>query len=190
MNSLGLDVTSVGNHEFDEGVTELLRLQRGGCHPTDGCQDGDGFTGAKYPILAANVVYKKNRLPILLPFTVKTVGKVPVAFVGMTLKGTPAIVNPAGIANVNFLDEARDGQQVREAPQGLGIKAMVLLIHEGGNQAPRRRPGRPERLRELHGAITAHRLQAATRRTGSWSAATRTVRTTASCRTRPGPTRS
>ena len=65
MNSLGLDVTSVGNHEFDEGVTELLRLQNGGCHPVDGCQDGDGFAGADYPILAANVVYKKTGRPIL-----------------------------------------------------------------------------------------------------------------------------
>ncbi len=65
MNSLGLDVTSVGNHEFDEGVDELLRLQNGGCHPTDGCQDGDGFAGADYPMLAANVVRKSNGKPIL-----------------------------------------------------------------------------------------------------------------------------
>ena len=135
MNSLGLDATSVGNHEFDEGVTELQRLQRGGCHPTDGCQDGDGFKGAKYPILSANVVYKKNKLPILLPFTVKTVGKVPVAIVGMTLKGTPGIVNPAGIQNVNFLDEASTANKYAEFLKALGIKAMVLLIHEGGQQA-------------------------------------------------------
>ena len=60
MNALGLDVTSVGNHEFDEGVTELLRLQNGGCHPVDGCQDGDGFAGATFPYLAANVVDKKT----------------------------------------------------------------------------------------------------------------------------------
>ncbi|HPF81132.1 metallophosphoesterase family protein, partial [Nostocoides australiense] len=33
LNTLGLDVTSVGNHEFDEGTAELLRMQRGGCHP-------------------------------------------------------------------------------------------------------------------------------------------------------------
>jgi 5'-nucleotidase len=135
MNSLGLDATSVGNHEFDEGVTELLRLQRGGCHPTDGCQDGDGFKGAKYPILASNVVYKKNKLPILLPFTVKFVGKVPVAFVGMTLKGTPGIVNPAGIQNVNFLDEATTANKYAKLLKALGIKSMVLLIHEGGQQA-------------------------------------------------------
>ena len=65
LSKLGLDVTSVGNHEFDEGVTELKRLQRGGCHPVDGCQDGDGFHGARYKYLAANVVDKRTRRAIL-----------------------------------------------------------------------------------------------------------------------------
>jgi 5'-nucleotidase len=55
MNAAGLQITSVGNHEFDEGRVELLRMQRGGCHPKDGCQDGDGFEGAKFKYLAANV---------------------------------------------------------------------------------------------------------------------------------------
>ncbi len=41
MNKLGLDINAVGNHEFDEGAAELLRMQDGGCHPTDGCQDGN-----------------------------------------------------------------------------------------------------------------------------------------------------
>jgi 5'-nucleotidase len=39
MNGMGLDLNAVGNHEFDEGEAELLRMQRGGCHPTDGCYD-------------------------------------------------------------------------------------------------------------------------------------------------------
>src|SRR4051794_40403035 len=56
MNQIGLQVSSVGNHEFDEGVTELMRMQNGGCHPTDGCQDGDGFGGAKFRYLAANTI--------------------------------------------------------------------------------------------------------------------------------------
>ena len=100
MNSLGLEISSVGNHEFDEGVTELRRLQQGGCHPTDGCQDGDGFDGARFSYLAANVVAKQTGLPILLPLTIRFVEGVPVAFVGMTLEGTPDIVNPAGITEV------------------------------------------------------------------------------------------
>ena len=73
MNKLGLEVSSVGNHEFDEGVDELLRMQYGGCHPTDGCQDGDGFAGAKFNYLAANVVDKRTRLPFLPPVEVKLV---------------------------------------------------------------------------------------------------------------------
>src|SRR5215207_4460819 len=64
MNKVGLDISSVGNHEFDEGVTELKRMQRGGCHPVDGCQDGDGFRGASFKYLAANVVDKKTQEPI------------------------------------------------------------------------------------------------------------------------------
>jgi 5'-nucleotidase len=154
MNSLGLDVTSVGNHEFDEGVPEVLRLQRGGCHPTDGCQDGDGFKGANYPMLAANVVYKKNNLPILPPFTIKNVRGVPVAFVGMTLEGTPGIVNPAGIQTVKFLDEARTANFYARVLKAFGIKALVLLIHEGGVQAPPPAPVDPNGCANFSGAIS------------------------------------
>src|SRR3954464_6259233 len=56
MNKLGLDVNAVGNHEFDERADELLRMQNGGSHPTDRCLDGDGFGGADFRFLAANVV--------------------------------------------------------------------------------------------------------------------------------------
>lgn len=133
-SSLGLDITSVGNHEFDEGVTELRRLQHGGCHPTDGCQDGDGFDGASFPFLTANVTDKRTHLPILLPFTVKLVGGVPVGFVGMTLKNTPLIVNPAGITTVDFLDEVQTANFYADLLGRFGIRSLVLLIHEGGIQ--------------------------------------------------------
>ncbi|KQR08633.1 multifunctional 2',3'-cyclic-nucleotide 2'-phosphodiesterase/5'-nucleotidase/3'-nucleotidase [Cellulomonas sp. Leaf334] len=134
MNSLGLDVTSVGNHEFDEGVTELLRLQNGGCHPVDGCLDGDGFAGADYPILAANVVDRRSKRPILQPYTIEKVGGVKVGFVGMTLEGTPSIVNPAGIASVNFLDEAQTANRYARELRHHGVRSIVLLLHEGGQQ--------------------------------------------------------
>jgi 5'-nucleotidase len=61
-NQIGLDFNAVGNHEFDEGAAELLRMQNGGCHPLDGCQDGDDFAGANFQFLAANVVRQSNRL--------------------------------------------------------------------------------------------------------------------------------
>ena len=66
-NLMGLDFNAVGNHEFDEGATELLRMQNGGCHPTDGCLDGDGFEGASFQYLAANVVRADNGKPFSRP---------------------------------------------------------------------------------------------------------------------------
>ena len=158
MNSLGLDVTSVGNHEFDEGVTELLRLQNGGCHPVDGCQDGDGFAGADYPMLAANVVYRDSNQPILAPYTIEKIGGVKVAFVGMTLEGTPGIVNPAGITNVNFLDEAETANRYAyELRHEHGVRSIVLLLHEGGQQSVQTDL---ERLHRLLGRRDRHRVAA------------------------------
>ena len=71
MNKLGLDVTSVGNHEFDEGEDELRRMQHGGCHPADGCQDGTGFEGAEFQYLAANVVRTRTGKPFFPPYAIR-----------------------------------------------------------------------------------------------------------------------
>ncbi|NBE80719.1 bifunctional metallophosphatase/5'-nucleotidase [Micromonospora rubida] len=136
MDEIGLQVSSVGNHEFDEGVNELIRLNKGGCHPVDGCQDGDGFAGAKFTYLAANTVSKKTGLPILPPVDIKFVGGVPVGFVGVTLEGTPGIVNPAGITSVTFKDEVETANKWGGLLKLFGVKAMVLLVHEGGAQSP------------------------------------------------------
>jgi 5'-nucleotidase len=134
MDQIGLQVSSVGNHEFDEGVTELLRMQRGGCHPTDGCQDGDGFAGADFTYLAANTINRRTGLPILPPIDIKFVGGVPVGFVGLTLEGTPGIVNPAGITSVRFADEVETANKWGRLLRLFGVKAQVLLVHEGGAQ--------------------------------------------------------
>jgi 5'-nucleotidase len=154
LNLIGLDISSVGNHEFDEGTTELLRMQSGGCHPTDGCQDGDGFGGANFPYLAANVVSKSTGDPILPPVSIKMVGGVPVGFVGMTLRGTPSIVNPAGIATVDFTDEVTTANKWAKVLKSLGVKSMVLLIHEGGAQNPPPNPVDINNCANFAGAIT------------------------------------
>jgi 5'-nucleotidase len=134
MNEVGLQVTSVGNHEFDEGVDELIRMQNGGCHPVDGCQDGDGFGGAKFQYLAANTINNKTGLPILPPISIKFINGVPVGFVGLTLEGTAGIVNPAGIKNVHFADEIETANKWGNLLKLFGVKAQVLLVHEGGQQ--------------------------------------------------------
>jgi 5'-nucleotidase len=134
MNEVGLQVSSVGNHEFDEGVAELIRMQRGGCHPVDGCQDGDSFGGAKFQYLAANTIDRKTGLPILPPISIKIIKGVPVGFVGLTLEGTAGIVNPAGIRGVRFADEVETANKWGNLLKLFGVKAQVLLVHEGGQQ--------------------------------------------------------
>ena len=134
MNEVGLQVSSVGNHEFDEGVSELIRLQNGGCHPVDGCQDGDGFAGADFQYLAANTINNKTGLPILPPISIKFIKGVPVGFVGLTLEGTAGIVNPAGIKDVHFADEIETANKWGNLLKLFGVKAQVLLVHEGGQQ--------------------------------------------------------
>jgi len=135
-NLIGLDFNAVGNHEFDEGVYELLRMQRGGCHPEDGCLDGDDFEGADFRFLAANVTWKKNNKPIFPAYKTKTFKGVKVAFIGMTLEGTPSIVTPSGISELNFLDEAATVNALVPKLKRQGIETIVVLIHEGGVQNP------------------------------------------------------
>ncbi|HNB51111.1 MAG TPA: bifunctional metallophosphatase/5'-nucleotidase [Anaerolineales bacterium] len=133
-NLIGLDFNAVGNHEFDEGWTELVRLQEGGCHPVDGCLDGDDFAGADFQFLAANVVRKDNGHTIFPAYKLRSFAGVKVAFIGMTLEGTPSIVSPAGIADLNFLDEAETVNALVPKLKALGVETIVVLIHEGGTQ--------------------------------------------------------
>ena len=131
-NLIGLDYNAVGNHEFDEGWLELKRLQEGGCHPVDGCQDGDGFAGANFQFLAANVVRKDNGKTIFPAYKVRSFAGAKVAFIGMTLEGTPSIVTPSGIADLNFLDEADTVNALVPELKAKGIETIVVLVHEGG----------------------------------------------------------
>jgi len=132
-NLMDLDFNGVGNHEFDEGVDELLRMQNGGCHPVDGCADGDGFAGADFGFLAANVVYKDGGDTIFPPYAIRHFPGVDIAIVGMTLEGTPDIVTPAGIQTVDFLDEAETVNALVPVLKAQGIETIVVLLHEGGS---------------------------------------------------------
>jgi 5'-nucleotidase len=131
MNKIGLDVTSVGNHEFDEGSAELLRMERGGCHPVDGCLDGDPFRGAKFDFLSANVVREDTGRTLFAPYEVKRFQGAKVAFVGMTLEGTPTIVTPSGVAGLEFKDEADTVNALVPRLKRQGVESIVVLLHEG-----------------------------------------------------------
>jgi 5'-nucleotidase len=139
-NLIGLDYNAVGNHEFDEGWRELVRLQEGGCHPVDGCLDGDDFAGASFQFLAANVVRKDNGKTIFPAYKVRSFASAKVAFIGMTLEGTPLIVTPSGISDLNFLDEADTVNALIPGLKAKGIETIVVLVHEGGIQIPSTSP--------------------------------------------------
>ncbi|MGH8940749.1 MAG: bifunctional metallophosphatase/5'-nucleotidase, partial [Actinomycetes bacterium] len=128
-NLMDLDYNGVGNHEFDEGVDELLRMQNGGCHPVDGCQDGDGFAGADFDFLAANVAYKDSGDTIFPPYAIHHFNGAKVGIVGMTLEGTPQIVTPAGISTVDFFDEADSVNALVPVHKEQGVETIVVLLH-------------------------------------------------------------
>jgi 5'-nucleotidase len=133
MNRLGLSITSVGNHEFDEGSAELLRMQNGGCRTDDGCYDpANPFPGADFQYLSANVIQDETHLPLLPPIWIKYVNGAWIGFIGMVLEGTPSIVTASGVAGLSFKDEVETGNFYAKLLKLLGINAVVALIHEGG----------------------------------------------------------
>jgi 5'-nucleotidase len=132
LSMMGLDVASVGNHEFDEGKEELLRMQNGGCHPTDKCQGPHPFLGAKFRYLAASTIEKATSKTVFPPYEIREFDGVPVAFIGLTLKGTPNLVAPPGIAGLEFRDEADTVNALVPELKARGVEAIVVLIHEGG----------------------------------------------------------
>ncbi len=145
LNRIGLEFNAVGNHEFDKGSSELLRLQSGGCKQAGGAQDPNSckgatvgtpvpFEGAKFKWLSANVIRTSTGQPLLPAFGTKTFNGVPVAFIGMTLRATPTIVTPTGVAGLEFRDEAQTVNALVPTLKAQGIEAIVVLVHEGGFQ--------------------------------------------------------
>jgi 5'-nucleotidase len=137
LNQIGLEVTSVGNHEFDHGKGELQRLQNGGCYVggtvgKDTCINGGVFPGASYKWLSANVVDTASGKTLFPATYVKKFGKASVGFIGLTLKGTPAVVTSTGVTGLNFLDEATTINSYAAQLKKDGVDAVVVLIHQGG----------------------------------------------------------
>ncbi len=132
MSMMGLELSAVGNHEFDEGKDELMRMQNGGCHPVDKCQGPHPFLGARFHYLAASTFDTKTGKTIFPPYEIKQYGGIPVAFIGLTLKGTPGIISPEAAAGLEFRDEADTVNALVPELKARGVEAIVVLIHEGG----------------------------------------------------------
>src|SRR3954470_14025459 len=131
----GLDLASVGNHEFDDGPDELLRIQHGGCHPRTGCADPDHpYAGAGFGYLSANAFVSATGEPLLPPYAIRDVGGVRVGFIGMTLGDTPHFVTPSGVAGMDFGNEVGIGNRYAAQLQAQGVETIVVLLHDGGAQ--------------------------------------------------------
>jgi 5'-nucleotidase len=154
LNAMHLDVSGVGNHEFDEGVTELLRMQNGGCHPVDGCYFPDSpYAGADFQWLAANVVNETTGETPLPPYWVTKIESVKVGFIGMTLEATDTLVAAVGIQGWDFLDEAETANALVPILKAQGVEAIIVLLHEGGSQTPP--PGAIDACEGISGPIVA-----------------------------------
>ena len=140
MNLVGIDFHGVGNHEFDYGIKHLKRLQSGGCKVDEktGKPDCDGrapYAGANFAFLAANVIEEATGKPLFPAWGVKEFDGIKVAFIGMTMRGTPAIVRPGGADGVSFRDEVDTVNALVPQIRAQGIEAIVVLVHEGGVQS-------------------------------------------------------
>lgn len=141
---------TLGNHEFDEGLDEMLRLIQGGIHQ-DGPFLGENFAGAKFPYINANVI-DNNGKTILPPYVLKRVDNIPVAFIGAVLRETPNIVTPSGVAGLQFIDEAEAINSYIPELKRRGVRAIVVTIHQGARQTFSS-GSTPEEAQELGGAI-------------------------------------
>jgi 5'-nucleotidase len=141
LNMMGLEFTSVGNHEFDEGKAELLRKQRGGCRPggkigVDTCLIDRTFAGAKFRYLAANVIDEATGKTLFPPYAIKYFDagggkRAGIAFVGVVLKDTPSVTTAFGVRGVHFTDEATAVNALLPEIYAHGVHAVVVLIHQG-----------------------------------------------------------
>jgi 5'-nucleotidase len=138
MNLMKVDINVVGNHEFDKGLTELKRMVAGGCS-TDisdpslsSCASvAKSYAGAKFNFLAANVEDATGKT-VFPPYVIKSIGTQKVAFIGVVTRITPTIVSPAGVTGLVFKDEAQTINKYVAEVKAQGVKAIVAVVHEGG----------------------------------------------------------
>ncbi|MGW4424522.1 bifunctional metallophosphatase/5'-nucleotidase [Streptosporangium sp. NPDC004631] len=167
LGKVGVTASAVGNHEFDEGYAELRRIMRGGCHPVDGCSPAGTWKGAGYSYLGANVIFKRPDgaaerealaafggqntgplraplkdygIPALPPVTVRWMNGVPIGFIGLVTRTTPNIVTSEGVEDLEFVDEVKAANVASRLLRLVGVKAQVVLVHEGDQVTPGRSP--------------------------------------------------
>ncbi|WP_116810017.1 bifunctional metallophosphatase/5'-nucleotidase [Steroidobacter cummioxidans] len=138
-------VGTFGNHEFDEGIGEALRLVYGGNHE-DGPFLQKRWQGAQFPYITANVIDQSTGRSVLPPYTIKVVDGVAIGFIGAVLKETPTIVTPTGVAGLQFIDEATAINASVKQLKRQGVKTIIVTIHQGTGQTSYTGPTDPDVL--------------------------------------------
>lgn len=124
-------VGTFGNHEFDEGIAELLRLVEGGNHPNGPFLE-PRWKGARFLYVSSNVVWANSGKPVIQPYVVQRLaGNVQIGVIGAVLKATPTIVTPTGVAGLRFLDEADSINAAVKKLRKQGVSTIVVTIHQG-----------------------------------------------------------
>jgi 5'-nucleotidase len=140
MNAIGLDASTVGNHEFDAGAAELKRIANGGCPPPQpdavatSCTLAP-YTGARFPYLSANV-FDGHGHTLFAPSLIREIDGIRVGIIGAVTRNTPTLVTPSGVAGLRFIDEAEAINRAARHLKAQGVKAIVMTIHEGGELGP------------------------------------------------------
>ena len=145
MNLAGLDVGAVGNHEFDAGLPELLRLRDGGCtanrenDPVRAC-GLERHAGARFAMLGANVRRSDGSASALPPHRIIQAGPVRVGIIGAVTRQTPQLVVPSGVQGLSFIDEAQAINESARALKAQGVETLIVTLHEGAEIGE---PGKP-----------------------------------------------
>ncbi|MBB2909229.1 5'-nucleotidase [Streptosporangium becharense] len=167
LGKVGVTASAVGNHEFDEGYAELKRIMNGGCHPVDGCSPAGEWKGADFSYLGANVIFKRPSraaeqqaldalggknpgalrallkdygIPALPPVAIRWMNGVPIGFIGLVTQSTPGIVTSEGIKDLEFIDEVKAANVASKLLKIVGVRAQVVLVHEGDQVTPNQSP--------------------------------------------------
>ena len=129
LSAMGLDASSLGNHDLDAGLTELLRKTRGDCAPS-GCVWPE-FKGAAFPYLAVNMLDAETGKTVLPTHKIVTVGGLKIALVGAVTKDTPKVIVAKAIRGLKFIDEADAMNALIPQLRAEGAQLLVAMMHEG-----------------------------------------------------------
>jgi 5'-nucleotidase len=124
-----------GNHELDEGLSEMLRLLHGGNY-AQGPFLQHPYQGAAFPMICANLVRSATGEPLLPPYVVRTVEGVKIGFIGAVLHRASSFLSPESLAGLEVLDEAATINRYARQLQAQGVRTLIAIIHQGGFQGP------------------------------------------------------